>query len=318
VRDLSLRLLALAAAMAASTGMAAAQQALPGWQPGTQAPATPGGGQPGNTTVIPRSTPEAKPNPALGEMTLAAFLTDDGQRIEQGVVWRIYQDQPAAKDAKPKLIATTRETTPLIKLPPADYIINVAFGRANLSRKITLKAGGPVQERFVLNAGGLKVNALLGKGEPAPERAVSFDVLSGETDQSGGRAKIIGGARPGTIIRLNAGIYHLVSTYGDANAVVQADVTVEPGKLTEASISHLGAKVTFKLVMRVGGEAQADTQWSIVNDQGELVKESGGALPTHVLEPGAYTVTARHAGRSFRRAFIVQSGEASQIEVVMQ
>ncbi len=120
------------------------------------------------------------------------------------------------------------------------------------------------------------------------------------------------------IVRLNAGIYHIVSTYGDANAVVQADVTVEPGKLTEASISHLGAKVTFKLVTRAGGEAQADAQWSVLTTQGELVKQSAGALPTHILDPGGYIVTARHSGRSFRRAFTVKAGETAQIEVVMQ
>jgi hypothetical protein len=119
-------------------------------------------------------------------------------------------------------------------------------------------------------------------------------------------------------VRLNAGIYHLVSTYGDANAVVRADVTVEPGKLTETMITHPGAKVTFKLVTRAGGEAQADTQWNIANAQGDLVKESVGALPTHVLGPGAYIVNAKQGGRSFRRTFNIQSGEPVQIEVVMQ
>ena len=55
-------------------------------------------------------------------------------------------------------------------------------------------------------------------------------------------------AKPGLVIRLNAGAYHIVSLYGDANATVRADVTVEPGKITEATIKHTGAKTTFKLV----------------------------------------------------------------------
>jgi hypothetical protein len=117
---------------------------------------------------------------------------------------------------------------------------------------------------------------------------------------------------------LNAGIYHVVSIYGDANAIVRADVNVEAGKLTEATVSHTGARVTFKLVTRTGGEAQADAQWGVFNAQGEPVKESVGALPTHILAPGAYVVTAKHSGRSFRRDFTVRAGETTQVEVVMQ
>jgi len=271
-----------------------------------------------NTTIVPRSAPEAKAASATGDLTLVALLTDDGQRIDQGLVWRIFQEQPGAAEAKPKAIGNWREASPQIKLPPGNYIVNASFGRANLTRKIKVEVGSAVQERFVLNAGGLRVNALLSTGEAAPERAVSYEIFSGESDQLGNRSKIVGSGRPGLIIRLNAGIYHLVSTYGDANAVVRADVTVEPGKLTEAMVTHPGAKVTFKLVTRAGGEAQADTQWNIANAQGDLVKESVGALPTHVLVPGAYVVNAKQGGRSFRRPFNIQSGEPVQIEVVMQ
>lgn len=278
----------------------------------------PASAQQQNTTVVPRSAPEAKAAATTGDVTLIAVLTDDGQRIDQGLVWRIFQEQPGAAETKPKAIGNWREPSPQIKLPPGDYIVNAAFGRAHLTRKIKVTVGANVQERFVLNAGGLRVNALLSTGEAAPERAVNYEIFSGETDQLGNRSKIIGNGRPGVIVRLNAGIYHLVSTYGDANAVVRADVTVEPGKLTETMITHAGAKVTFKLVTRAGGEAQADTQWTIANAHGDLVKESVGALPTHVLGPGAYVVNARQSGRSFRRSFSIESGEPVQIEVVMQ
>lgn len=280
--------------------------------------ATPALAQQQNTTVVPRSAPDTKASATTGDVSLVALLTDDGQRIDQGLVWRIFQEQTGTTEAKPKAIGNWREPNPQIKLPPGNYVVNASFGRAHLTRKIKVEAGATVQEKFVLNAGGLRVSALLGAGEAAPERAVAYEIFSGETDQLGNRSRIMGNGRPGLIVRLNAGIYHLVSTYGDANAVVRADVTVEPGKLTEATVTHPGAKVTFKLVTRAGGEAQADTQWNIVTAQGDLVKESVGALPTHVLGPGAYVVNAKQGGRSFRRAFNIQSGEPVQVEVVMQ
>jgi hypothetical protein len=274
--------------------------------------------------VVPRSAPPSRPTAAQAEVTVQAMLTDDGQRIEQGLVWRVYQEPKSDPQrpgvVKPRLLSTFREAAPVLRLPAGEYVVNVAFGRAHLTRKLTLAGGSATQEKFVLNAGGLRVSALVGKGEKAPETAVTYDVLSGEADQSGSRAKIVTGAKTGLVLRLNAGIYQIVSTYGDANAVVRADVTVEAGKLTEASVNHHGVKVTFKLVTRAGGEALADTQWSVYTAGGELIRESVGAVPTHILAGGNYVVSARHSGtgRVFQRTFNVEDTETAQVEVVMQ
>ena len=65
-----------------------------------------------------------------------------------------------------------------------------------------------------------------------------------------------------------------------------------------------------------GGDAIADTQWTIANAQGETVKETVGALPTHIFAPGTYTASARNAGEVFHRQFAVQAGDAVQVEVM--
>ncbi len=285
----------------------------------------------GNTTVVPRANaaPQVAPVaiPAgIGQLTLRAMLTDDSQPIDQGIIWRVYQDKPEsgaggtekAQPARNKLMVESRVPAPTLRLPVGDYLINAAFGRANITRRLAVKQGEMQPERFVLNAGGLRLAALVANGEPAPPNTIIFEVFSDERDQFGNRAKILGGARPGVVIRLNSGIYQLVSTYGDANAVVRADVTVEAGKLTEATVAHAVGKATFKLVMRAGGEALADTQWQITTTQGDVVKESVGALPTHMLAPGNYAVNATSQGRTFRREFTLQHSEAVQVEVVVQ
>ena len=145
-----------------------------------------------------------------------------------------------------------------------------------------------------------------------------YDIFADEADQFGNRQKVIGDAKPGLIIRLNAGTYHIVSVYGDANAVVRADVTVEPGKLTEATVNHTAARVTFKLVLQPGGEALANTHWNILTPDGDVVKESVGALPTHVLAAGRYTVLARFKDKNYTRDFTIASGDIKQIEVVIR
>ena len=48
------------------------------------------------------------------------------------------------------------------------------------------------------------------------------------------------------------------------------------------------------------------------------MKESVGALPSHTLSPGTYTVVARNQNRAFRRDFTVQDGQSAEIEVMSQ
>jgi hypothetical protein len=276
---------------------------------------------PANTSVVPRSSKEPKPTvPAgggSGQVKLTALLIEDGQPIEQGLIWRVYRDKPGA-DGKPVLVETRREMAPTLRLAAGVYLINVAFGRANLTRRISVAPEQNAQERFVLNAGGLRITPVLAGREPVNEKAVSYDIYSDERDQYGQRVRVMSGIKPGVVVRLNSGLYNIVGSYGDANAIARADVTVEAGKLTEATLTHAAGTATFKLVARAGGEAFADTQWSLVNAQGETVKESVGALPTHILAPGTYTVSAKNAGEVFQRTFTLRAGDSLEVEIVRQ
>ena len=69
---------------------------------------------------------------------------------------------------------------------------------------------------------------------------------------------------------------------------------------------------------RAGGEAIADTQWTLLTAQGELVKESVGALPTHILAPGSYIAVAKSGANSYRREFQVNNGDTTQVEVLVR
>jgi hypothetical protein len=268
-------------------------------------------------TPVP-ATGNAQGQQGKSPVTLSAYLTQDGEPIDQGVVWRIFTETPNVDPPQPRLMTTSKIPAPTVDLAPGSYLVNVAFGRAHLTRRIEVPSGKPGEEHFVLNAGGLRVTAVLGEAERVSNLTVGYDIYQGDADQLGGRTKIVGGLRPGLIVRLNAGLYHLVSTMGDANATVSADVTVEAGKLTDAVIRHHAARVTLKLVTRAGGEAQADTLWAVHTVDGDLVRETQGALPTHILAAGDYVASARHGGRLFQKQFTVATGQPTQVEVVMQ
>lgn len=252
-------------------------------------------------------------------VTLSARTVEGGAIIKSGLVWWVYKnDKP--KDGKYQLVETFREGTPTANLPPGAYRIAAAYGKVHLIKDIDVSPGRAIQETFVLNAGGLRLNAVTQNGTVIPPNSVHYDLYAdeSESDQYGNPKVILRDAKPGVVLRLNAGAYQVVSRYGDANAIVRADVTVEPGRLTDATINHTAAKATFKLVSQPGGEALADTQWNILTPGGGVVKESAGALPTHILASGDYKVVAHHQGKNYSRDFSLEPGEAKQIEVVIQ
>jgi hypothetical protein len=305
--------LALIVVVAAAVWLAQAPMAA--WSQGWQTDSA-DSKSPANTTVVPRTTlPKPGVAGGTGQVSFTAHLTDESQVITQGLVWRVFRDPGDA--SKAALVSTHKEATPVVRLEPGSYLVNVALGRASMTRKISVASEQATKERFVLNAGGLRVIAVLPASTAPHERIVSFDVQSDELDQHGQRSKVVTGAKPGVILRLNAGIYSVVSKFGDANAFARADVSVEAGKLSEVTLVHAAAKVSFRLVTRRGGDAIADTVWAIATDQGETVRESSGALPTHYLAPGTYVVSAKHAGRVFRSQFAVKANESAQVEVVM-
>jgi hypothetical protein len=262
--------------------------------------------------------PQQKPAaPALPvPVTFQATLTEGGPKLQTGITWRVFANDRAPNGTH-KLLSTHREASPTAALLPGDYLVNAAYGLSNLTKLVKVESGKSIEETFVLNTGALKLGALLDE-QPLPPGAVHFDIMSDEEDQFGNRRTVLANAKPGLVIRLNAGAYHVVSTYGDANATVRADVTVEPGKLTEATVKHAAAAVTLKLVQEGGGEALADTQWTILTTSGDMVKETTGALPTHILAEGNYAVVARHGGLSYTSRFSVESGQPKQIEVVVE
>ena len=88
------------------------------------------------------------------------------------------------------------------------------------------------------------------------------------------------------------------------------------GKLTDVTVSHRAAIVTLKLVNERGGEARANTQWSVLTPGGDVIKESIGAFPRVILAEGKYRAIARNDNRTYERDFRVVNGVDGEIEVI--
>ncbi len=263
---------------------------------------------------------ESGPQTSIGvrSVKMEAVLVEGGEPLQQGLTWRIFHPIPG-NDGKLPLLATSEGGTATFEFEPGDYFIHVAFGRAGVTKKLTIPRTGPVEtQKLVLNAGGLVLNAVSGNDVRISPKELSFKIYQAGGDQADIEQQlVIADVKPDTIVRLNAGTYHIVSDYGDNNAVIRSDIRVEAGKLTEAVIQHRAAELTLKLVSEAGGEAIADTAWSILTSGGDVVSETVGAFPRIVLAEGQYTAIARNKGKTFSRDFDVVAGHNADVEVLL-
>jgi len=246
---------------------------------------------------------------------LQARLSTDGPVIEDGVEWRIFgASSPSAAPLKELIYSFGGSKA--FDIEPGEYFVHAAYGHAGAVRKIRVE-NIALREEFTLNAGGLKLNATSSSDVRIPNRLLRFDVYEEEILENGNRKLLARNVKPEEIIAFPVGTYHVVSRFGDHNATVRADLRVRLGKLTNAILQHRAAIITFRLVRELGGDAVADTAWSILTENGEVIQESTSTFPTLVLAEGNYTAIARHNDSVYSEDFLVRSGFNTDVEVLV-
>ena len=216
-------------------------------------------------------------------------------------------------DAEPKLITQSNQSAPTFPLPPGEYVIHLSYGLAFTTRKV-LVGQGATTERVPLSAGALSVRgSILDQSIPFNRLQVSVFIPQPGNSEA---QLITSSMRPGEVLRMPEGTYHVVSSYGDSNSIVRADIKVNSGKVTEANMRHRAATITLKLVSRAGGEARANTAWSVLTPGGDVIREALGAFPSMTLADGDYLAIARNEGRVFQGEFRVRTGLDRDVEVL--
>lgn len=252
------------------------------------------------------------PAPRQG-VNLSALYATENKPIPAGIVWRVLLDDP--NGAAPRIVARSEQPTPQFTLEPGSYIVHAAYGYASGWKRITVPANGNLSDRVSLSAGGLSLAGII-VDRPVPANAISFSVFVPLAGNSEGRL-VAENVKAGEVLRLPEGTYHVVSIYGDANAIRRADVKVESGKLVEATLFHRAAKATLKLVQAPGGEAFAGTAFSVLTPGGDVIREAIGAFPEVILAEGEYVLIARQGGQVHTHEFKIEAGLNRDIEVVV-
>jgi hypothetical protein len=259
------------------------------------------------------SAPPGAAAPGQAVLSLAARYGKDLPAINGGLVWRIFPDRPDESGTF-KMIREDHSPTPNIVLPPGNYVVHVVLGLVSAVRAVSLKAETD-RESFVLPAGGLRIEGRVGSSK-IPQNQISFAIYKGSQFEGGDRASLVPSVAAGDVVLLPEGTYYIISNYGDANSVVRSDIRVQAGKLTDVVVTHRAAVITLKLVSDQGGEALANTAWSVITPGGDVVKESIGAFPRVVLSEGEYRAIAKNEGKVFERPFNVVNGVDGEVEVI--
>lgn len=252
--------------------------------------------------------------PALAQggsqLALSATFSGENKPIAHGLTWRVFR---LAADGEPALVTQSTDATPTLPMPAGEYVVHVAYGLASTTRKV-LVGNATTTERMPISAGALVVKGSI-QDQFIPLNRLQISIYIPEAGNSEGKL-VTSSLRTGEALRLPEGTYHVVSSYGDSNSIVRADIRITSGKITEANMHHRAATITLKLVSNPGGEARANTAWSVLTPGGDVIREAIGAFPAMTLAEGDYLAIARNEGRVFQSEFKIKSGHDRDIEVL--
>jgi hypothetical protein len=261
------------------------------------------------TQAVQAITAIADPQP----VTLTAQATESSGPIAGGVTWRVF-DTKTDGSGQLALAAESDDAVAHVQLPPGNYVVHVAYGRAQATDTLSVVEGAN-SKSIILEAGGLRLNAAVVGDVQIPINLLHFDVYSAGASEAD-RELVAQNVGANDILALTSGTYHVISYFGSINATVRADLRVEPGQLTEATLYHKAAQISFRLVSEAGGEAIADVDWTVKTADGTTVFTDIGAFPATVLAEGDYLVLAKRGDQVFNREFQVQPGQPREIEVL--
>ncbi len=265
----------------------------------------------------PAAQPLAQAIPAVppGNVALAvsARYGRDTPPITGGLIWRVYAAKPDSTGVF-RLIKEDKAAAPTFVLPPGNYVVHASLGLASAAKAVQLR-NETVREVFEIPAGAIRLEGRVGDVR-IPTGQISFDIFTGSQFDTTERRPITQNVLTGDVVLLPEGTYYIVSNYGDGDSVVRSDVRVQAAKMTDIVVTHRAALMTLKLVNDHGGEALANTQWTVLTPGGDVIKESIGAFPRVVLAEGDYHVIARNEGKTYQRDFKVITGVDGEVEVL--
>jgi len=138
-----------------------------------------------------------------------------------------------------------------------------------------------------------------------PQNQISFAIYKGSQFEAAERAALLPSVAAGDVVLLPEGTYYIISKLRRRPIrLFRSDIRVQAGKLTDVIITHRAAVITLKLVGDKGGEALANTAWSVIHAGRRRHQGNRSArFPRVILSEGEYRAIAKNEGKVFERPF---------------
>ncbi len=252
-------------------------------------------------------------NGAAQKLNLSAKISETGSILQDSVTWRIF-DAVTEQEKQMSLLYKSDEAIVSFDLKPGDYLIHVSYGFAQTSEAVHIE-DSPITKVLNLEAGALRLNGAISGDIPILPKNLYFDIKTADFG-SNSQTEIVNNVRVNEIIYLNAGTYNITSYYGNINAQVKADLRVETGKLTQATLYHDAGAISFRLASEQNGKPIADVEWVVKDKDGNIVYSELGAFPFAILSEGDYSVIAKIGQKVYNRDFQVIPAPPREIELL--
>ena len=273
---------------------------------------------------IPRLPDEVRPTFLINEeptdvgdegLQLRGQITSATATITRPIDWAAYKVEDAKTDRWRK-IASVETAEASISLPPGQYVVRASYGAARAAKVLVVKPGKRIDATFILNAGGLRILPGLAFLDVPKGIAAKHWVFGASANEKGKRRLFAQSSAIGEVVRLNAGTYTLVSRFGSANAVVETNITIRPGTLTEVEINHKVGIVSFRLnAPPKNASGDNAIKWQLVDAKGNIIVRADGKEMVQILAPGSYRIMVEHLGKSYTSEFMVEIGETKAVEI---
>jgi hypothetical protein len=234
--------------------------------------------------------------PGREGLELTARLSADGGVITRGIAWRI-------RAADGATVHEIQAGSADVSLAPGDYVIEAAYGAAVETRSVSIPTGVRLMVSFILEAGGLRVDAKLAEAD-FPAVRPHLRVFALASDRLVAAEYVTGG-----IIGLPAGRYRVESKASAGNASAVADVEVKAGRVSTIVITHKAGLARLAFV----GSPAAQVMWEVEDARGRPVASESGLNANLLLTPGTYTARAKVGDELLSATFRIAAGEARDI-----
>lgn len=269
------------------------------------------------------SKPQPAPKPAgKPGHRFEAVPAEGGQPLDKGLRWDVYEAK-ADVNGKRKHVSGNYDAVPIFKLNAGSYLIVVKWGNAVATKEFDVSSvDDRASHTIVLDAGVLKLDAVLTEGQDPVTKGMSWDVYEAAQDLDGKRKHVRGTYDAMPSLFLNSGKYFVVAKWGVA--VASGEVTISAGQRTgQKFVLDAGLAVFEPVYDEDGQPVKKGMRWDVYSVDKDLEGKrkhfigTYDTIPQFKLPAGSYHVVAKVGTAVLAREVDVSAGKRNEALFVM-